>query len=125
MNQPSKPQEEPERPAAGDEAPETAKQPLDPLPGLRRACAELEVEHRNADSDYRAVLMDGADHMHSAYPVVRLRDRPLDLDHYAFHMDAMSQALDQHGLKAKAPNAYLRFNQEQEKEAYEDGRERG
>lgn len=70
----------------------------DPRESLTRALAELDIETRAAEHDYRQMLQDGAQHMESRYPAAGLEARPNDLDHWSWHREAMAQAQETGGI---------------------------
>lgn len=70
----------------------------DPKAGLVRALAETHLECLSAEHDYRRLINEGADHMSSRYPVTKLQEQPDQLDHFAWHMEAMSGARETGGI---------------------------
>jgi hypothetical protein len=78
------------------------KQP-DPIENLTRTLAETNLEVQSAEHDYRALLQDGSDHMKSRFPASELANRPDDLDHWGFHMEAMNSAIEKGGVSDVPP----------------------
>ena len=70
----------------------------DPIANLTRTLAEVNLEAETAAHDYRRTLEEGSDFMASRYPASMLNDRPQDLDHYAFHMEALHAAKEKGGI---------------------------
>lgn len=70
----------------------------DPKAGLVRALAETHLECLGAEHDYRRLLSEGADHMTSRYPIDTLDQQPEQLDHWAWHQQAMADAIEKGGL---------------------------
>lgn len=66
--------------------------------GLARLLAETSVDLQAAEYAHRDLIHRGHDHMMSRYGVENLEGREGDLDHYAFHMGAMADAIDGAGL---------------------------
>jgi hypothetical protein len=70
----------------------------DPRENLAHALAETHLEVQAAEHDYRRHLQDGSQHMESRYPAAKLEQRPDDLDHWAWHREAMAQAVERGGI---------------------------
>ena len=68
------------------------------IENLARALAETHLDVQGAEHDYRALLQDGSNHMAIRYPASTLSDRPQDLDHWAFHQEAMQTAIEKGGI---------------------------
>jgi hypothetical protein len=74
------------------------KPAIDPIANITRTLAELDLETKTAEHDYRRTLQDGADHMASRYQPSQLESRPNDLDHWSWHQEAMQAAMEKGGI---------------------------
>jgi hypothetical protein len=74
------------------------KPAIDPIANLTRTLAEVDLEAKTAEHDYRRTLQDGADHMASRYPASTLQGRPQDLEHWSWHQESMQAAIEKGGL---------------------------
>ena len=78
----------------------------DKAEATRRMLAEIDVETRAAERDYRGLVLLGDAHMHQAYPPENLEQFPTHLDSWAAERDKQSAALEHHGVREIPPDPY-------------------
>jgi hypothetical protein len=70
----------------------------DPREGLARALANVHLDCMSAEHDEARLLSEGGDHMRQRFPSSMLNERPGDLDHWSWHMNAMQEASERGGI---------------------------
>lgn len=78
----------------------TATKERDPIDTIRRALAETDVAHRDAVHHYRRLINHGADAMQAKANPAKLEADEGRSDHWAWHTQAMAQAIESHGVQA-------------------------